>query len=382
LYETISASMSSRTAAQYRVGRDRPHRSCHADRALAKRRRKYLVLMTLRHVVVPYPGTNSTVRVRALHWVDRLLAQNRIESDETIVHGPGFSRRSVPRGEPLLLLRNASRLTRGKREARLLRRASYGVYDLDDGLPWDDGRLPRLGRWWKRPFPRSLVAERSAAAADMIVVGNEVLADWASAHRSEVRVIPTCIEPSDYATRSNWDVGEQPVIGWIGSRATEPYLLDIADSLAEVHRRTGATVQIVSGEGSVHSSLAPFTSRTLWRPDSTKSIADWDVAIMPLHDGQYERAKCGYKLLQYAASGVPAVASPVGVNATILQAMDGLAATTSDEWTEALCELIAEPADRRRRRADRGLIVAQEYSYDTWQDRWIEAVGWQCASST
>jgi hypothetical protein len=56
------------------------------------------------------------------------------------------------------------------------------VYDLDDGLPWDDGNLPGFGRhWWKRPFPRSIVAlERAASAADRMIVGNEVLADWAS----------------------------------------------------------------------------------------------------------------------------------------------------------------------------------------------------------
>ena len=53
---------------------------------------------------------------------------------------------------------------------------------------------------------------------------------------------------------------------------------------------------------------------------------------MPLHDGVYERAKCGYKLLQYAASGVPAVGSPVGVNVSILE-RDGRAWHPATERT-------------------------------------------------
>ena len=103
------------------------------------------------------------------------------------VHGPGFASTPVPAGAPLLLLRNARRLTRGRREAGLLRRASPGVYDLDDGLPWDDGNLPGLGHWAKRPFPRSLTARRAAAAADRVVVGNDVLAEWAVQHCADVR---------------------------------------------------------------------------------------------------------------------------------------------------------------------------------------------------
>jgi glycosyltransferase involved in cell wall biosynthesis len=328
------------------------------------------------HVVVPYPNTNGTVRARALHWIDRLRARGQLGNGGVVVHGPGFEGGPVPPGEPLLLLRNARRLTRGRLEARILGRAAAGVYDLDDGLPWDDGTLPGLGRWWKRPFPRAQVARRAAAAADRLIVGNEVLADWGLQHCRDVRIVPTCVEPAEYAVRTSWDIGDRPVIGWIGSPATEFYLDEIAGALGEVHRRTGAVVEMISGRGTVPAALAGFTSRALWEPASTARIATWDVGIMPLRDGVYERAKCGYKLLQYAASSVPAVGAPVGVNEQILSRMDGLAPSTGDEWVDALCEVLAEPAHRRARRAERGRTVAAEFSYDAWHARWVEAVGW------
>ncbi|MEO6654442.1 MAG: hypothetical protein ABIP17_17520 [Ilumatobacteraceae bacterium] len=333
--------------------------------------------MTPHHVVVPYASTNSSVRTRAHQWIDRLVECGRIQRAEVVVHGPGGARSPVPDGTKVLLLRNAHGLTRGRREAGLLRNAALGVYDLDDGLPWDDGRLPGLGRWWKRPFPRSLVAARAADAADRMVVGNELLADWASGHCADVRVVPTCVEPDDYRTRTSWELGDRPpLIGWIGSPATEPYLADIAGPLGEVHRRTGARLVVIGGDATLPPELAAFADKVAWRPASTRSIADWDVGIMPLRDGIYERAKCGYKLLQYAASGVPAMGSPVGVSRTLLAEMDGLAPTSHDEWIDGMLQLVQESADRRSARAASGLRVAALHSYETWQPAWLSAVGW------
>ena len=39
---------------------------------------------------------------------------------------------------------------------------------------------------------------------------------------------------------------------------------------------------------------------------------------MPLPDSPWERGKCGFKLIQYMAAGLPVVASPVGVNDRIV----------------------------------------------------------------
>lgn len=333
--------------------------------------------MTPHHVVVPYPATNSSVRTRALHWIDRLVGAGRVDGDDVVVHGPGHAQSSVPSAANLLLVRNAKRLTRGRNEAGLLQRASLGVYDIDDGLPWDDGSLPDLGRWWKRPFPRSLLATRCAASADRVIAGNEILADWALQHCADVRVVPTCVEPDDYRVRTDWQIADGgPVIGWIGSSATEHFLIDIAEPLQEVHRRTGARLSMISGGGPVAPELAEFTTKRRWDSNSTRSIADWDIGVMPLRDGAYERAKCGYKLLQYAASGVPAVGSPVGINERLLHDMDGIAPTSTDHWVDALLQVLDESASQRAERAAAGLVVAEAYSYATWETQWLDAVGW------
>jgi glycosyltransferase involved in cell wall biosynthesis len=87
---------------------------------------------------------------------------------------------------------------------------------------------------------------------------------------------------------------------------------------------------------------------------------------MPLVDNEYTRAKGGYKILQYWAAGVATVASPVGFNAQLIDpGIDGLLASGTAEWTQALQSLVEDP-DRRCRLAAAGRAkVEREYSLAT-----------------
>jgi glycosyltransferase involved in cell wall biosynthesis len=319
-----------------------------------------------------------------LHWLDRYAAElGQPLASLCELSGPGFSGRATARDIPTLVVRNVHKFSRGRQEQRLLTAARPGVYDLDDGLPWDDGRLPGLGRWWKRPWPRALIAARAATAADRVVVGNEVLADWASTRCADVRIVPTCVEPDSYARKVDHRVATTPLLGWVGSPATEHYLVSIAPALAEVHRRTGARVVMISGPGEVPAALSAFTDRIVWSEAVVAgAIAGWDVGLMPLTDGVYERAKCGYKLLQYGAAALPVVGSPVGVNRRLLRDMDGDAPTTIDEWVDSLVAQLHEPVERRAERGAAARRVAEAHSYDVWEARWRDAVGLSSGASS
>ena len=277
----------------------------------------------------------------------------------------------------MLVARYAYKCSTGAFEERVLKNATLGVYDLDDGLPWDDGRLPGLGAWRKRPFRRDRIALRSAAAATRVIAGNEVLAEWAAQHCRDVRLIPTCVDLGDYDRKKTYDIGNEARVLWMGTSATESELDSVSDALVVLNRRTNCQL-IVLGSTSTRTSpkLLPYTTRIPWSLASQRvELANCDVGIMPLRDDRYQRAKCGYKLLQYAAAGLPAVCSPVGVNKQLVERGVVLAARTIDEWSEVLTGLIEASSSERTLLGHRARhFVAAQYTYDVWRDRWTAAM--------
>ena len=65
-------------------------------------------------------------------------------------------------------------------------------------------------------------------------------------------------------------------------------------------------------------------------------------------DNAWTRGKCGLKVLQYMAAGLPVVSSPVGVNKDIVEhGITGFLAESSDEWETAIEQLIRDPDLRK-----------------------------------
>jgi len=108
-----------------------------------------------------------------------------------------------------------------------------------------------------------------------------------------------------------------------------------------------------------------------WAEETEASeIQAFDVGIMPLDDTEWERGKCGYKLLQYMAAGRPVVASPVGVNPDIVEpGVTGLLARTPEEWRTALTRLRDDPGLRARMGAAGRRRVEADYSLDIAEPR-------------
>jgi glycosyltransferase involved in cell wall biosynthesis len=72
-----------------------------------------------------------------------------------------------------------------------------------------------------------------------------------------------------------------------------------------------------------------------------KDLATADIGLAPLPDNRFTSGKCGFKALQYAAAALPAVASPVGVNAEyVIDAVTGYHASNIEQWVERTAELI------------------------------------------
>jgi glycosyltransferase involved in cell wall biosynthesis len=277
------------------------------------------------------------------------------------------------RPERLLLHREASPLSRGNLERRLLSSATFSVYDFDDALQWDWGRRGRL----RRIAPKAPKALIGAQRADRVIAGNPVLADWAAEHSRDVVVIPSCVAPDRYRRKADYALGDQPRLGWIGSANNEAYLLLVQTELREIHRRTGARLTLIGTARRTLGALEEMIDRVSWTESVQHTLlAELDLGLAPVPDEPYEHGKSGYKLLQYAAAGTPIVASPIGVNREILSTFGMPAPERPGDWADAMLDLLARPAQAREQLGRRAReVVERDYSYDAWLPRWREAIG-------
>ena len=271
----------------------------------------------------------------------------------------------------LLLSRQASPFSNGSIERRLLTAAERGVYDFDDALMHTPSGL-RETVWSKK---RTWNA--SVRAADVVIAGNSYLAERAAELNDTVVVIPSCVDVDAYARKSDYTLSDTPRAVWVGSPSGEHYLSGLATPLLALHRTHGLRIRLVSAGSASLGALDAMIDRVEWSPEAaTIEMQRADVGIMPLDDSPWTRGKCAYKLLEYGASALPLVGSPVGANTAVLEAGDGLQPSTDDEWHSALDLVLTESPERRAARgAAARSAVEGGYTFAVWADAWRGAVG-------
>lgn len=247
------------------------------------------------------------------------------------------------------------------------------MYDFDDALQWDRGE----GGLLRRLAPKATKALIAVRHADRVIAGSPVLADWASEHNGDVTLIPSCVAPDSYRQKTDYRVGDPPRIGWIGSPDNEQHLRLVAPALREVHERTGARLLLIGTTRPKLGDLEAIIDRVPWSETTQHArLAECDLGIGPLPDDLYTRGKCGYRLLQFAAAGTPAVASPIGVNRQILSQFEWPAPENGDEWVDAMLDLLTRSTAARTALGRHARDATRlHYSYDAWLSRWQEAVG-------
>lgn len=201
--------------------------------------------------------------------------------------------------------------------------------------------------------------------ANCVVAGNDYLASRArTAGAVRVEQVPTVVDATRYESKKS-SSARNPVIGWIGSPSTQRYVVDIARALTSLCQKHKARLLLVGASSDIATEFPGIDVEIVpWSEESeAELIARMDVGIMPLPDGPWEKGKCGYKLIQYMACGVPVIASPVGVNVDIVGASQcGFLATNTAEWKVALDKLLESPEQRLQQGKAGRQAVENQYS--------------------
>lgn len=251
--------------------------------------------------------------------------------------------------------------------ALLRRTARCLVYDLDDALFQRDS-FARKGPYSRMRLNRFRATVR---ACDAVLVGNDYLRLYAAAYAdpSQIHVVPTCVQPSWYPQAEHYRTDSARLV-WIGQQSMLPSLHAIGEHLAEAagelpDMQLNVICNVAPSLPGVRTELRPWSTAT-----ETTELADADIGISWLAEDSWSLGKCGLKVLQYMAAGLPVVANPVGVHKQmVIHGETGFLASTPAEWQEAITTLAKNPVLRAEMGAAGRRLVEDEYGVVSWGPR-------------
>ncbi len=230
----------------------------------------------------------------------------------------------------------------------------------------------------KNVLVRKLLGDKIATVmrlSSYVIAGNQYLASYAKQTGvQQVSTLPTVVDLAHYCEADQFKKADVFTIVWIGSPSTTPYLKQVLSALQILKKEYTFRLRLI-GAGKIDLSGIDV-ERLAWRQDKeVEYISQCHVGIMPLPDTPWTRGKCGFKLIQYMACGLPVIASPVGVNKEMVTPEVGFLATDTKEWLQAFKDLFIDVAGGINNMSSTGkYIVRKKYSLQVIHRQFISII--------
>jgi glycosyltransferase involved in cell wall biosynthesis len=224
--------------------------------------------------------------------------------------------------------------------------------------------------------------------ATIVICGNRSIADYVSSKGARACLIPTVVDTDVFRPASRSVNGDgpvphssgPPVLGWIGTHSTFPYLKSIFPALTELAKEHDFKLKIVGARVAEIAISGIEVENLPW--SLTREVQDFqslDVGLYPidinLHDSKWAAGKSGFKAIQYMAVGVPYVATPIGASAEIGEVgVTHFFASTQEQWRDALMELIMNGDKRKEMGAAARRHVVEHFGLKTQVDKLATAL--------
>jgi glycosyltransferase involved in cell wall biosynthesis len=238
------------------------------------------------------------------------------------------------------------------------------VLDLDDAtyISYTSPTYGRLGsalKWFRK-------TDDLIRWASVVTCGNRSIAEYVKGKGKRAVIIPTVVDTDRFCPAPRAEGRALPVLGWVGTHSTFPFLESIFPALEELGKTHPFKLKIV-GAGTSEIKLEGVEVENLdWSLErEIEDFQSFDIGLYPIDVDRYgikwATGKSGFKSIQYMSVGVPYVVTPIAACAEIgEEGVTHLSASTQSEWRAALERLI-EDKEARLRMGEAGRRHALEH---------------------
>lgn len=224
-------------------------------------------------------------------------------------------------------------------ERQFSKRKAKLIFDFDDAIWLNDTSDGNSNlKWLKNPSKIGTIIE----LCDLVIAGNDYLADYAHIFNQNVLIIPTTIDTNYHISNFQKPKNAPICIGWTGSSTTIKHFEQAVPFLIQLKEKYKDAITFKVIVDIEYSVPELNIKSTLWSvATEIEELNTIDIGIMPLPDDLWSKGKCGFKGIQYMALEKPTVMTPVGINTDIIDdSVNGFLADSNKEWIEKLSLLI------------------------------------------
>lgn len=236
------------------------------------------------------------------------------------------------------------------------------IFDFDDAV-WlsNTSKENKIISWIKFPNKIKFIIKN----AKKVSAANESLFAFAKKLNDNIILNPTTIDTTFHHNVVVDQNKEELVIGWTGTHSTLKYLEVILPVIKLLEEEFKFTFLVIADKDPGFN-LNNYKFIKWNKETEIEDLSKINIGIMPLFNDEWSKGKSGFKILQYFALGIPAVASPVGVNSMFIEeGKSGFLCEKEEDWYKALKFLLTSSESRTLMGLKGQKLVKENFSVES-----------------
>lgn len=238
------------------------------------------------------------------------------------------------------------------------------ILDLDDAtyLTYVSPTYGRLGSALKFFGKTDILIEWS----EMVICGNRFIAEYVEKRGRKAIVVPTVVDTDKFCPVEK-DESKMPIIGWVGTHSTFPFLEKLFPVFGKLARKYDFVLKIVgAGIDNIEIENVKVENLEWCLENEIEDFQSLDIGLYPLQttdliDEKWLQGKSGFKAIQYLSVGIPFVVTPIGITEEIgIVDVTHFTALDNEQWYEKL-ERLLQSYELRKKMGVNGRNYALEH---------------------